>query len=78
MKCKFCDYEWQNRKEVPVSCPRCRKRFDYPFKELETYRERINITNENPFDAIINDSKVNLNKKSMPKELIRHRKSMVL
>lgn len=30
MKCEHCDYEWNARKEHPVSCPRCKKRFDYP------------------------------------------------
>jgi hypothetical protein len=30
MKCEYCNYEWETRKEQPVSCPRCKRRFDYP------------------------------------------------
>jgi len=30
MKCRFCAYVWNPRKSSPVSCPRCKKRFDYP------------------------------------------------
>jgi|GEM_PF-1693943 rubrerythrin len=28
--CGYCGYEWMARKEEPVSCPRCKRRFDYP------------------------------------------------
>ncbi len=34
MKCKYCDYEWENREKEPKACPRCKKRFDYPKKEV--------------------------------------------
>jgi len=27
-KCKQCQYEWKSRKEIPKSCPRC-KRYDW-------------------------------------------------
>jgi hypothetical protein len=30
MKCDVCDYEWKSKKEKPISCPRCKRRFDYP------------------------------------------------
>ncbi|MCK4717479.1 MAG: nucleotidyltransferase, partial [Thermoplasmata archaeon] len=30
MKCSYCSYEWNPRKPDPVSCPRCKRRFDYP------------------------------------------------
>lgn len=29
MKCKTCKYEWETRIDVPKSCPRCKRRFDY-------------------------------------------------
>jgi len=29
MKCKYCSYDWKSRKDEPVSCPRCKRRFDY-------------------------------------------------
>lgn len=28
--CELCGYEWNPRKDNPVSCPRCKRRFDYP------------------------------------------------
>lgn len=30
MKCPYCGYEWKTRKPNPISCPRCKRRFDYP------------------------------------------------
>jgi predicted Zn-ribbon and HTH transcriptional regulator len=30
MKCTYCKYEWEPRKEKPKACPRCKRRFDYP------------------------------------------------
>jgi predicted nucleotidyltransferase len=32
MKCQYCGYEWEPRKPEPVSCPRCKRRFDFPRK----------------------------------------------
>lgn len=29
-KCNNCGYEWETRIENPVSCPKCKRRFDYP------------------------------------------------
>ena len=28
MKCKYCGYEWEERVEIPKTCPRC-KRYNY-------------------------------------------------
>ena len=31
LRCPYCRYIWTKRAEtLPVSCPRCKKRFDYP------------------------------------------------
>ena len=31
LRCPYCKYVWSRRTELmPVSCPRCKKRFDYP------------------------------------------------
>ena len=27
--CEFCTYRWVSRVDRPVSCPRCKRRFDY-------------------------------------------------
>lgn len=32
MKCEYCGYDWKPRTDKPKSCPRCKKRFDYPAK----------------------------------------------
>jgi predicted Zn-ribbon and HTH transcriptional regulator len=32
-KCLNCGYEWQPHKDKPLSCPRCKIRFDYPGNE---------------------------------------------
>ncbi|MBW3000473.1 hypothetical protein KY341_01200 [Candidatus Woesearchaeota archaeon] len=32
MICEKCDYEWTPKVEQPKSCPRCKRRFDYPGK----------------------------------------------
>lgn len=34
MKCKVCGYIWKSRIKMPKSCPRCKCRFDYPYKEI--------------------------------------------
>jgi len=34
MKCNLCQYEWDNRNNIPKCCPRC-KRYDYLKKEVE-------------------------------------------
>jgi len=34
-KCEHCNYEWVPRVEEPVSCPRCKKRFDIVKKKKE-------------------------------------------
>ncbi len=34
MKCPYCGYEWKPRKPNPVSCPRCKRRLDYPVKDV--------------------------------------------
>ncbi len=40
MKCVFCEYVWKPRKDVMVSCPRCKRRFDYPtMKKMESDRD---------------------------------------
>jgi len=31
-KCPYCGYEWILRISNPKSCPRCKRRFDYPLK----------------------------------------------
>ena len=30
LKCIHCNYKWVGRKKNPKSCPRCKRRFDYP------------------------------------------------
>lgn len=33
MKCEKCKYEWSNLVKCPLSCPRCKRRFDYPKRD---------------------------------------------
>jgi len=33
MKCPKCNYEWEERKDDPKSCPRCKGRLDYGNKK---------------------------------------------
>jgi len=30
LRCVYCNYKWFGRKKNPKSCPRCKRRFDYP------------------------------------------------
>lgn len=32
--CEFCTYRWVSRVEIPKSCPRCKRRFDYKEAKL--------------------------------------------
>jgi DNA-directed RNA polymerase subunit RPC12/RpoP len=29
VKCGYCGYRWEPRVSSPISCPRCKRRFDY-------------------------------------------------
>lgn len=36
LRCPFCKYVWSKREErMPISCPRCKKRFDYRGNHVE-------------------------------------------
>lgn len=35
IKCSYCDYQYDARTQYPKSCPRCKRRFDYPGKKEE-------------------------------------------
>jgi len=35
VKCQYCGYEWKAKIKNPISCPRCKRRFDYPTKEVK-------------------------------------------
>lgn len=42
LRCPYCGYIWIKRKEnLPVSCPRCKKRFDYPENPKTLEEEEI-------------------------------------
>ena len=43
VRCPYCKYVWAKRGEhMPVSCSRCKKRFDYPGNRVEL--EQVNVT----------------------------------
>jgi ssDNA-binding Zn-finger/Zn-ribbon topoisomerase 1 len=45
VRCPYCKYVWAKRKEhIPVSCPRCKKRFDYPGNLVEL--EQANVSTD--------------------------------
>jgi len=47
-KCYKCDYKWETRTKKPKSCPRCKTRLDYVFKEKinNSKEEVVVIDNE--------------------------------
>ncbi len=46
MKCEYCEYDCEPRKSNPKSCPRCKRRFDYPSNTESVATEPIAIENE--------------------------------
>lgn len=34
MRCEHCKYKWVSKVKTPKACPRCKRRFDYPYKEI--------------------------------------------
>ena len=45
LRCPHCKYVWVRREErMPVSCPRCKKRFDYGGNHIEL--ERTEVTSD--------------------------------
>ena len=47
-KCYKCQYEWETIVEKPKSCPRCKTRLDYVFKETVNHQkeEEVHIQDE--------------------------------
>jgi hypothetical protein len=45
LRCPHCKYVWCKRAEKPVSCPRCKKRFDYP-SNRKTLEEEDLLTDD--------------------------------
>lgn len=46
LRCPYCKYVWSKRGEnLPVSCPRCKKRFDYP-ADTKTLEEEEELTDD--------------------------------
>lgn len=51
-QCYKCDYVWNIRTEKPLSCPRCKTRFDYVFKEtIKPKKDNIVIQDQKDFEA---------------------------
>ncbi|KYK30918.1 MAG: hypothetical protein AYK23_04320 [Candidatus Proteinoplasmatales archaeon SG8-5] len=53
MKCEHCGYEWEPRKPEPVSCPRCKRRFDYPKDAIDDDPLREARTKERGFERTV-------------------------
>ena len=46
-KCYKCGYKWETIVEKPKSCPRCKTRLDYVFKEKIPHpKEEVHIVDE--------------------------------
>jgi rubrerythrin len=43
MLCERCGYKWKEKKENPISCPRCKRRFDYPNSSQTNYNTKEKI-----------------------------------
>jgi phage FluMu protein Com len=42
LRCPHCKYVWARREErMPVSCPRCKKRFDYIENRVELEQMKV-------------------------------------
>jgi len=45
MRCPFCLGIWPSRSDVVVSCSKCKRRFDYPGREVEPERAEVEFPN---------------------------------
>jgi len=48
MRCPFCKGVWATRSDIVVSCSRCKRRFDYPGKEVEPERAEVEFPGFTP------------------------------
>ncbi len=57
-QCYKCNYVWENRTKKPKSCPKCKIRLDYVFKEKVAHpnEEGVKIIDEKK-DRIIKQRK---------------------
>lgn len=46
MRCPFpnCTAIWSPRSEIVISCSKCKRRFDYPGKEVEPERSEVEFS----------------------------------
>lgn len=57
LRCPYCKYVWSKRAEpFPVSCPRCKKRFDYPTSSEELEEAEIITASSVTKRAWLNDA----------------------
>lgn len=46
-ECQFCGNKWKGRKKEVVSCPRCKRRFDYPAARIPGEQDALKFVEFN-------------------------------
>lgn len=64
LRCPYCKYIWCKRgKKQPVSCPRCKKRFDYPSDRKTLEEEDLLVDDLNEF--LVDANRMSLESESL-------------
>lgn len=73
MRCPFCKSIWVIRSDIVVSCSKCKRRFDYPGKEVEPERAEVEFSGFTPLKKwLLKANKVSRQNDSITlKEVIR-------
>ena len=50
MECNKCGHTWKARIKKPLSCPRCKRRFDYPKTEVKHHENNAGVKQNLPKD----------------------------
>jgi hypothetical protein len=68
LRCPYCKYIWSKRGDFsPVSCPRCKKRFDYPEKTITL--EKVEVTSDDIREYLEAANNISIQCKSLDETL---------
>lgn len=57
-KCYKCEYEWETIVDKPKSCPRCKTRLDYVFKEkIDNSKDETPVPEEQSKETLLEQRK---------------------
>lgn len=70
-RCPFCRNVWKTRQTNIVSCPKCKRRFDYVGKEVEPEKAKVDFDSYSSFFKWLEEAKKISGQCSTLKEVLK-------